>query len=64
MTPYYQDSSCTLYHATVEVVLPTLPEKSVHRVLVDPPGFAHNAPVFHSLLCKQGFCTQSRIENY
>ena len=39
MTPYYQDEACTLYHATAEAVLPTLPEKSVHLVLVDPPYF-------------------------
>lgn len=35
MTPYYQDSACTIYHGDCREILPTLPK--VDLVLTDPP---------------------------
>lgn len=40
MTPYYQDNSCTIYHADCMDILPTIPP--VDLVLTDPPyGISH-----------------------
>ena len=37
MTPYYQDSAVTIYHADCMDVLPTLEPESIDLVLTDPP---------------------------
>lgn len=34
-TPYYQDSSCTIYHGDCREIIPTLPQ--VDHVITDPP---------------------------
>ena len=40
MTPYYQDSACTIYHGDCREILPQLPK--VDLVLTDPPyGISH-----------------------
>ena len=37
MKPYYADESVTLYHASWQKVLPSLPDASVDHVITDPP---------------------------
>lgn len=41
MTPYYADGLVTIYHGDLREVLPTLPDRSVDLVLMDPP-YGHN----------------------
>ena len=37
MTPYYQDSACTIYHGDCREILPTMRTESVDVIWTDPP---------------------------